>query len=147
MDIFVYIFSSRFTMNPLDNLINSTLENLREIIDVNTIVGDAIPLNDDGVILPISKVSLGFVSGGSDIPSTDPPEYPFGGASGAGVSLKPVAFLVIKRDNIRLLPLDASTTIDKLVDRVPQLIDIIKGKTNCDSSSTYSYKNETEPME
>lgn len=134
-------------MNPLDNLINNTLENLRDIIDVNTIVGDAIPLKDDGVILPISKVSLGFVSGGSDIPTTDPPEYPFGGASGAGVSLKPVAFLVIKKDTIRLLPLDASTTIDKLVDSVPQLIDIIKGKTNSDNSNNSLYKEETEPME
>lgn len=134
-------------MNPLDNLINNTLENLRDIIDVNTIVGDAIPLKDDGVILPISKVSLGFVSGGSDIPTTDPPEYPFGGASGAGVSLKPVAFLVIKKDTIRLLPLDASTTIDKLVDSVPQLIDIIKGKTNSDNSNNSLYKEETEPTE
>ena len=132
---------------PLDNLINNTLENLRDIIDVNTIVGDAIPLKDDGVILPISKVSLGFVSGGSDIPTTDPPEYPFGGASGAGVSLKPVAFLVIKKDTIRLLPLDASTTIDKLVDSVPQLIDIIKGKTNSDNSNNSLYKEETEPTE
>ena len=134
-------------MHPLDNLINNTLENLRDIIDVNTIVGDAIPLKDDGVILPISKVSLGFVSGGSDIPTTDPPEYPFGGASGAGVSLKPVAFLVIKKDTIRLLPLDASTTIDKLVDSVPQLIDIIKGKTNSDNSNNSLYKEETEPTE
>ena len=134
-------------MNPLDNLINNTLENLRDIIDVNTIVGDAIPVKDDGVILPISKVSLGFVSGGSDIPTTDPPEYPFGGASGAGVSLKPVAFLVIKKDTIRLLPLDASTTIDKLVDSVPQLIDIIKGKTNSDNSNNSLYKEETEPTE
>lgn len=134
-------------MNPLDNLINNTLENLRDIIDVNTIVGDAIPLKEDGVILPISKVSLGFVSGGSDIPNTDASEYPFGGASGAGVSLKPVAFLVIKQDTIRLLPLDASTTIDKLVDSVPQLIDIIKGKTNNDNLSTSPYKKETEPMD
>ena len=134
-------------MNPLDNLINNTLENLRDIIDVNTIVGDAIPLKEDGVILPISKVSLGFVSGGIDIPNTDASEYPFGGASGAGVSLKPVAFLVIKQDTIRLLPLDASTTIDKLVDSVPQLIDIIKGKTNNDNLSTSPYKKETEPMD
>lgn len=134
-------------MNPLDNLINNTLENLRDIIDVNTIVGDAIPLKDDGVILPISKVSLGFVSGGSDIPNTESPEYPFGGASGAGVSLKPVAFLVIKKDTIRLLPLDASTTIDKLIDNVPQLLDIIKGKTNTSDSCSSIYKEETEPMD
>lgn len=134
-------------MNPLDNLINNTLENLRDIIDVNTIVGDAIPLKDDGVILPISKVSLGFVSGGSDIPNTESPEYPFGGASGAGVSLKPVAFLVIKKDTIRLLPLDASTTIDKLIDNVPQLLDIIKGKTNNSDSYNSAYKEETEPMD
>ena len=93
--------------HELENLMRSTMENLRDMIDVNTVVGDVVELQDGGCIIPISKVTLGFASGGSEFgekdSTTEESGYPFGGGSGAGVSVKPVAFLVIKDDFVRLL--------------------------------------------
>lgn len=118
--------------HELENLMRSTMENLRDMIDVNTVVGDVVELQDGGCIIPISKVSLGFASGGSefgDEKRTDEDvTYPFGGGSGAGISVKPVAFLVIKDDFVRILNVEHDSTMDKLVDYVPQLIDLFKDK-------------------
>lgn len=122
--------------NPINDLMKSTMENLKDMIDVNTIVGDAIESKDGTLILPISRVSLGFASGGSEFNSKDcEKDLPFGGGSGAGVTLKPVAFLVIKRDSVRLLSLDQSNTYDKIVDSIPQIIDMLK------KSNTKEYKS------
>lgn len=113
--------------HPIDNLMKSTMENLKEMIDVNTIVGDAVYNADGSVILPISKVSFGFATGGSEFKSGgNNISYPFGGGSGAGVTVKPVAFLVIKEDKVRLLQVDGENIYDKLIDSVPQLLDIVK---------------------
>ena len=88
--------------HELENLMRSTMENLRDMIDVNTVVGDVVETSDGTSIVPISKVTFGFASGGSEFGekelTTEESEYPFGGGSGAGVSVKPVAFLVIKDD-------------------------------------------------
>lgn len=116
--------------HPIENLMRSTMENIRDMVDVNTIIGDAIESKDGSLIIPISKVSFGFASGGSEFSSkssnVSSESYPFGGGSGAGVTVKPVAFLVIKGDNIRLLPVDAENTYDKIVDTVPQVLDMLK---------------------
>ncbi|MBD7909991.1 MULTISPECIES: GerW family sporulation protein [Clostridium] len=117
--------------HPIDNLMKSTMENLRDMIDVNTVIGDAVETKDGSYIIPISKVSFGFASGGSEFPdksNSDKLEskYPFGGGSGAGVTVKPVAFLVVKEDSVRLLPLDHDSTYDRIVDTVPQVMDMIK---------------------
>jgi len=117
--------------HPIENLMRSTMENIKDMIDVNTIVGDPIKSQDGTTIIPISKVCFGFASGGSEfnnIKDSDlSTKYPFGGGSGAGVTVKPVAFLVVKNDSIRLLSVDQQNTYDKIVDAVPQVIDIIKG--------------------
>lgn len=117
--------------HPIENLMKTTMESIKEMIDVNTIVGDAVESKDGSLIIPISKVSFGFASGGSEFndkgTSTCKDKYPFGGGSGSGVTIKPVAFLVIKGDNVRLLNIDAENTYDKIVDSIPQIIDIIKG--------------------
>ena len=125
--------------HPIENLMKTTMEGIRDMVDVNTIVGDAVETKDGSLIIPISKVSFGFASGGSefskvknDLPTT---KYPFGGGAGAGVSVKPVAFLVIKNDNIRLLPVDQENTYDKLVDSIPQIIDIFKNMFKSDSEN------------
>lgn len=117
--------------HPIDNLMKNTMENLKQMIDVNTIVGDAVESKDGSLIIPISKVSFGFASGGSEFSSKSGSnnsngKYPFGGGSGAGVTVKPVAFLVIKNDGVRLLNIDAETTYDKIVDSVPQILDMLK---------------------
>jgi len=117
--------------HPIENLMRSTMESIKEMIDVNTIVGDPIESLDGTTIIPISRVCVGFASGGSEFNSVNSSDsdnkYPFGGGSGAGVTVKPVAFLVVKNDSIRLLSVDQQNTYDKIVDTVPQVIDIIKG--------------------
>ena len=117
--------------HPIENLLKSTMENLKDMIDVNTIVGDAVESKDGSLIIPISKVSFGFVSGGSEFHTNDTEKheskYPFGGGSGAGVTVKPVAFLVTKGESIRLLSLDPQNTYDKIIDSVPQVMDYFKG--------------------
>lgn len=128
--------------HPIENLLKSTMENLKEMIDVNTIVGDAIESKDGSLIVPISKVSFGFASGGSEFNSknTDGSKanYPFGGGSGAGVTVKPVAFLVTKGDSLRLMSLNQHNTYDKIVDSVPQIMEFIKemhcNKHKCNES-------------
>ncbi|KZL94242.1 GerW family sporulation protein [Clostridium magnum] len=121
--------------HPIENLLKSTMENLKDMIDVNTIVGDAVESKDGSLIIPISKVSFGFISGGSEFNNGTgekiESKYPFGGGSGAGITVKPVAFLVTKGDSIRLLSLDHQNTYDKIVDSVPQLMDYIKGMVAC----------------
>jgi sporulation protein YtfJ len=128
--------------HPIENLMRSTMESIRDMIDVNTIVGDPVSTVDGTTIIPISRVCVGFASGGSEFNnascSDSDNKYPFGGGSGAGVTVKPVAFLVIKKDSIRLLSVDQQNTYDKIVDTVPQVIDIIKGmfKEKSDKPST-----------
>ena len=118
--------------HEVENLMRSTMENLRDMIDVNTVIGDTVETSDGTCIIPISKVSFGFASAGSEFgePNIDSraseDQYPFGGGSGAGVSVKPGAFLIIREDTVRLLPVNYDTTVDRIVDSVPQVLDIVK---------------------
>lgn len=126
--------------HPIDCLMKSTMEKIKEMIDVNTIIGNPIHTEDGTLILPISKVSFGFASGGSEIPTKFNREssngYPFGGGSGAGVSVKPVGFLVVKNSDVRFVSLDHETSYDRMIDAIPQLIETLKStfkksKTEC----------------
>lgn len=119
--------------HPVDSLMQSTMENLREMIDVNTVVGEPIETQDGTCIVPISRVTFGFASGGSEFNqrSIDRPEkdgnFPFGGGSGAGVTVKPIAFLVIKEGFVKMLTVEGNSGYDKLIDSVPQVLDSLKG--------------------
>jgi len=117
--------------HPIESLMRTTMESIRDMVDVNTIVGDAVESKDGSLIIPISKVSFGFASGGSEFNTRgcedNISKYPFGGGAGAGVSVKPVAFLVLKNENVRILSVDHDNTYDRLVDSVPQIIDMFKG--------------------
>lgn len=122
--------------HPIENLMKSTMENIRDMVDVNTIIGDTVETRDGTFIIPISKVSFGFASGGSEFecnekkPNSQDSEFPFGGGSGAGVSIKPVAFLVVREKSVRLLPVELDNTYDRIVDTVPQVIDMLKDLFN-----------------
>lgn len=124
--------------HPIENLMQNTMEKIKNMVDVNTIVGNTILTPDGASIIPISKVSFGFASGGSEYNSSvssDLGKYPFGGGSGAGVSLKPVAFLFIKSGSVRLLPVNQTNPYDKIIDTVPQLVDMFKDVCKNKSSS------------
>ena len=111
----------------LEGLMSTSMEKIRELVDVNTIVGEPVSSPDGTVIIPISKVSFGFVSGGSDIPSSVPKEV-FAGGSGAGVTIKPQAFIVIKRDgDVELKELGSKDSpVDSLIEGVPGLVSKVK---------------------
>ena len=111
----------------LPNMLENTISKIREMVDVNSVIGDPITTPDGVTIIPVSKVSVGFGGGGSDFVSKHPnqQENPFGGGAGAGVKVVPIAFLIVKDGNVRMLPVaaPASTTADRIVDLVPDVLD------------------------
>lgn len=113
----------------LPNMLDSTIAKIREMVNVNSVVGDPITTADGVTIIPVSKVSVGFGGGGSDFvtKNVNNQENPFGGGVGAGVKVTPVAFLIIKDGNVRMLPVatPANTTADRLVEMVPDTLDKI----------------------
>lgn len=113
----------------LPNMLDNTIAKIREMVDVNSVVGDPIATEDGVTIIPISKVSVGFGGGGSDFVSknVNHHENPFGGGVGAGVKVTPIAFLIIKDGNVRMLPVatPANTTADRIVEMVPNTLDKI----------------------
>lgn len=116
--------------HPIEGLMDTTLEKIKQLIDVDTIVGSPITTQDGTTIVPVSKVSYGFASGGSDIPSKNAiNKQVFGGGSGAGVSITPIAFIVVNQGDAKILRVDgdSSATADKIAQAVPQVIDSISG--------------------
>ena len=113
--------------HPLNDLMQSTMDRIREMVDTNTIVGQPITTPDGVTLIPISKVSFGFGSGGADYGKTTPKEN-FGGGSAAGVRIDPVAFLVIREGNTRVLPVAVPpvSTLDRVVEMVPDLMDKVE---------------------
>ena len=113
--------------HPLDELMSTTMQKLRDMVDVDTIVGKPIQAGNV-TIIPISRLTVGFASGGSDFVSKNQkPEADnsFGGGSGAGMNLAPVAFLIVKGDTVKLMPVapPAATTVDRVVEMVPEVVD------------------------
>lgn len=109
--------------HPIQGLMGVTMEKIREMVDTDTIVGAPINAAEGVTILPISKVTFGFASGGSDIGSKTNKDL-FGGGGGAGVSISPIAFLVIQNGNVRTIQLaDHASTVDRALNMVPELVD------------------------
>ena len=116
--------------HPINGIMNSAMENLKQMVDVNTIIGDAITSPDGTVIIPVSKVSFGLAAGGGEYVSKHkiPEEAkPFAGGVGAGVTISPVAFLAVNEKNVRLLPVDGDEPVSKLIDYIPVMVDKING--------------------
>ena len=120
--------------HPIGDLMETTMQKIREMVDVNTIIGNPIVTADGITLIPVSKVSFGFASGGTDFQTKSQKENPsrgnsFGGGSGAGVHIVPVAFLVVKDGSVRLLSVTppAGTTVDRVIELVPEVIDKISG--------------------
>lgn len=115
--------------HPIENLMLTAMTSLENMVDVNTIVGDMLTSPDGTVIIPVSKVCFGFAAGGSEFNTnklnkfSESAKLPFGGGSGAGVHISPMAFLVVKDGNTRLMTLNGSSPVDKLIDLVPDVVD------------------------
>ena len=111
----------------LPNMLDSTIAKIREMVDVNSVIGNPITTPDGVTIIPVSKVSVGFGGGGSDFVSknVNHQENPFGGGAGGGVKVTAIAFLIVKEGSVRMLPVaaPANTTADRLVEMVPDVLD------------------------
>ena len=125
---------------PIEGLMNTAMNSIKDMVDVNTIIGEPIETTNNVVVIPVSKVNFGFVAGGTEfnakeqkngslIASKDEGEekeekkMPFGGGSGAGVSISPIAFIIIQQSGVKLLTVDHSSALDKLLDFFPDLIE------------------------
>ena len=124
------------TEHPIEGLMLTAMSSIRDMIDVNTIIGEPIETINNTTIIPISKVGFGFAAGGSEFKGETIDEYtkrdkeeeiqyklPFGGGSGAGVSISPIAFIIIHEDNVKLLPVEHSCTIDRILDYIPDILE------------------------
>lgn len=121
--------------HPIKGLLDSTLQNIRNLVDVNTIIGQQIVTSDGTVIIPVSKVSVGFASGGSDLPAKTEKEL-FGGGGGAGATINPVAFIVVSQGQVKLLQITQNSSMaDNAISMVPELIDKIASLFNKDKKA------------
>ena len=114
--------------HPVTDLMDVTIQRIKDMVDGSTVIGEPVKLPDGGVILPVSKISFGFASGGSDIGNKNAKDL-FGGGSGAGVTVNPVAFLVCKANgDVRLLQISSEAGgFDKLMNMVPDVMDKVSG--------------------
>lgn len=142
--------------HPIQGLMQTAMENIKEMVDVNTIVGDPVQTPDGSIIMPISKVGFGFVAGGSDIrfdgsashEHTSPTDghnhnasvaAPFGGGSGGGVSITPIAFLVVGTQGVKIVPLDNQTHLmERIIDSAPHVFDKVQSMFKTSASSNPS---------
>ena len=129
--------------HPIEGLMLTAMSSIHDMVDVNTIIGEPIECAEGMTIIPISKVSFGFAAGGSEFNAEAINEYskkekeeqiqyrlPFGGGAGAGASINPVAFLIVQNGNAKLLPIEHTSSLDKLLDYVPDLIEKVNQMLN-----------------
>lgn len=119
--------------HPIESLMTNAMNSIKDMVDVNTIIGDAIQVGDGTVIIPLSKVTFGFAAGGTEFScrtkeskrdrQDEENKLPFGGGSGAGVTINPVSFLVVQKDSVKLMPVSHKGNVDKLLDYIPDMIE------------------------
>ena len=117
--------------HPIENLMDTAMSNIKSMVDVNTIVGDPVETVEGTVIIPISRVSFGFAAGGGEINTASKSKdngdkKPFAGGSGAGVSINPVAFLVVGKEQVRLLPVNNNAVVDRIINVAPEIMQQIE---------------------
>ena len=137
--------------HPIDNMMRTTMENIRGMVDVNTVVGSPVTGTKGTTIIPISKVSFGFVAGGGEYSMEDSrskslsaESYPFAGGSGAGVSVQPVGFLVVGEDSVKVLPAQSNSALERVVDLLPQLLEDMNQNGESGQKTKKIYKTEIE---
>ncbi len=120
--------------HPIENIMSTTLENIRDMIDVNTVVGEPIAAGDGETIIPISRVSFGFVAGGGEYGPASRAEggaeHPFAGGTGAGVTVQPLGFLVTGPEQTRMLPAQCFQPLDRALELIPQVVADVRKAMN-----------------
>ena len=119
----------------LPNMLENTIAKIREMVDVNSVIGDPITTPDGVTIIPVSKVSVGFGGGGSDFTKGNDA---FGGGAGGGVKVTPICFLIVQNGSVRMMPVaaPASTTADRIVEMVPDTLDKISAFIDSHTNKT-----------
>ena len=139
--------------HPIEGLMLTAMSSIREMVDVNTIIGEPIETSNNIIIIPISKVGFGFASGGSEFKGETLNEYkkvdkdeqiqyslPFGGGAGAGVNINPIAFLIVEESGVKLLPINHSGAIDRIIDFIPDFLE----KASCSIDKMLNKKEKEE---
>lgn len=109
--------------HPINKLMDTTMQKIKEMVDVNTIIGDPITTPDGTTIIPISKVSYGFAAGGTDFPSKRENRDNFGGGSGAGVTISPIGFLTVSKGDVKMVPVENNNgPIENIIGMVPDMV-------------------------
>ena len=131
--------------HPIQKLINDAMGKMREIVDSNTVIGTPITTREGTTILPVSKISFGFVSGGTDFANEKQKDL-FGGAASSGASITPVGFLVIKGDSVKLIQLaENGRAVDRVLNMVPEVLDKVEGFISKDKKSDKGEKRQPGP--
>ncbi len=119
--------------HPIGELMQTAMASIKDMVDVNTVIGDPVSTAGGATIIPISKVSFGYVTAGGDLTDreqprrvTEPVDFPFAGGSGAGVSVQPVGFLVVQDGSVRMLPATCQTVADRVVELIPTVMEDVK---------------------
>ncbi len=145
--------------HPIEGLMDTAMKSIKEMVDVNTIIGDTVQTGDGTVIIPVSKVCFGFASGGGEYgneahgknnepnngqeKNSNDNELPFAGGSAAGVSICPVAFMTVSNGEVKLLSVNTNASVDKLLDLIPDLFKRKDHKKNpCDEKTEYHKKDD-----
>ena len=109
--------------HPIENIMTTTMENIRDMVDVNTVIGDPVIAAEGATIIPISRVSFGFVAGGGEYGAKpELSDIPFAGGSGAGVTVQPMGFLTITGSQVRLTPVQYAAPLDRVIDMLPGVV-------------------------
>lgn len=134
--------------HPINSIMDTSLKKIKELIDVNTIIGDPITTPDGTTIIPVSKVSYGFASGGSDLPTKKDSRDCFGGGSGAGVTIQPVGFLSISKGNVKFIPIEKyDGAADRIVGMIPEAFDKISSFIKKDKTDKTDLENDLDSFD
>ena len=134
--------------HPINSLMETSMKRIKELIDVNTIIGDPITTPDGTTIIPVSKVAYGFASGGSDLPTKKDNRDCFGGGSGAGVTIQPVGFLSISKGNVKFIPIEKyDGAADRIVGMIPEAFDKISSFIKKDKKDKTDLENDIDSFD
>ena len=130
--------------HPINEVLQTTMNKIREMVDANTVVGQPITTQDGVTLVPVSKLSFGFATGGSDFGKTQNVAKNFGGGAGAGVNVIPVAFLIVKDGNVKILPVapPPEDNVSRVVEMVPEMFDKVTGYIDKKSAEKKAEKGE-----